>query len=135
MKVLETDNWCLLLPPEWQADKEDDVVVIVDSDGVGELTLTTLCKHAGTVAKEELLAMAREESPEVNSWQSVVLGAFSGVTGSFLEDGAYIREWYVAAGRILIYITYLCDDENAAMDDAAIDELLGTLVLGDDITD
>lgn len=131
MKVLETDNWCLLLPPEWQAEQEDDVVVIVDNDGVGELSLTTLCKHHGTVAQDELLAMAREESPEINSWQALTLGAFSGVTGSFLEDNAYIREWYVAADNILIYITYFCDDDNAAMDDAAIDELLGTLVLGD----
>jgi hypothetical protein len=131
MKVLETDNWCLLLPPEWQAEQEDDVVVIVDNDGVGELSLTTLCKHDGTVAEDELLAMAREESPEISSWQAITLGAFSGVTGSFLEDNAYIREWYVAADNILIYITYLCDDDNATMDDAAIDELLGTLVLGD----
>lgn len=131
MKVLETDNWCLLLPPEWHAEQEDDVVVIVDSDAVGELSFTTLCKQVGDVGSGELRAMAREESPEIADWTKVTLGAFTGLTGCFREDGAYIREWYLAAANVLIYVTYLCDDENAEMDDAAVDELLDTLVLGD----
>ena len=42
MKVLETDFWCLLLPPEWTAEKDDEVVVIVGDDDVGELSLTKL---------------------------------------------------------------------------------------------
>ena len=132
MKVLETDHWCLLLPPEWSAEQDDDVVIIIDSDDVGELSMTTLCKQQGEVEGSELLSMAREESPEVADWQHCTVGAFAGVSGCFREDGAYIREWYVAAGRVLIYITYICDEENAAMDDAAVDELLATLVVGDD---
>jgi len=131
MKVLETDHWCLLLPPEWDAEQDDDVVVIIDSDEVGELSLTTLCKQAGDVESGELRTMAREESPEVNEWADTTLGGFRGVTGRFNEDGTYIREWYIAAANVLIYITYICDDENAEMDDSAVDELLDTLVLGD----
>jgi len=131
MKVLETDFWCLLLPPEWTAEKDDDVVVIVDDDDVGELSLTTLCKQSGEVEGSDVLSMARDESPEVKDWKNVSVGAFVGVEGNFYEDGAYIREWYVAAGQVLIYITYFCDEDNALMDDAAVDELLQTLVLGD----
>lgn len=128
MNILETDHWCLLLPPEWSADYAEAVVRIVDADEVGEIELTTLCKDAGAVTSGELQAMALAESPEISGWQSINLGAFAGFTGSFLEEDTHVTEWYVAAGSVLLYITYVCDDENAGMDDAAVSEILGTLV-------
>ncbi|MGD2009380.1 MAG: hypothetical protein PVJ95_13960 [Cellvibrionales bacterium] len=128
MKVLETDQWCLLLPPEWRAEYDDDVVRIADVDDVGEMDFTTLCKNDGDVSPAELLPLARAESPEVLEWKNASVGAFQGVSGSFLEEGAFIREWYVSAGRVLLYITYCCDQEDADMDRAAVDDILSTLV-------
>jgi hypothetical protein len=132
LNILETDHWCLLLPPEWWAEYEDDVVRIADNDEVGELEVTTLCKDSGVVSQDEVLAMAEEESPEISGWRDVQLGAFIGVRGEFSEDDAWIREWYMAAGPVLLYVTYICDLENKGMDDAAVEELLNTLVLGDE---
>lgn len=131
MKVLETDHWCLLLPPEWWAEYEDDVVRIADNDEIGEIEVTTLCKDRGQVDLDEVTAMAREESPEILDWEPASLGAFDGVTGTFTEDSAFIREWYLGADSVLLYITYICEEENAGLDEAAVEELLGTLVLGD----
>ena len=131
MNVLETDHWCLLLPTEWHADNEDDVVRIVDTDEVGELEITTLCKATGLVTADEVASMAHAESPEIAVWTPTTVGAFSGVYGTFQEDDAHIREWYVAAGQVLLYITYICDVTDAGMDDAAIDDILSTMVVGD----
>ncbi len=131
MNILETDHWCLLLPPEWWAAYEDDVVRIADNDEVGEIEITTLCKDSGEVSQQELLVMAEGESPEVKQWQKAQLGVFVGIVGEFGEDDAWIREWYIAAGPVLLYITYMCDLENKGMDDSSVDELLNTLVLGD----
>ncbi len=131
MNVLETDHWCLLLPPEWWADNDDDVVRVVDTDEVGELEITTLCKAVGPITAAEVATMASSESPEIATWESASVGAFTGVYGTFQEDEAHIREWYVSAGQVLLYITYICDVADAGMDDAAIDDILSTLVLGD----
>jgi len=128
MNILETDHWCLLLPPEWVADYEEDVVRITDADEVGEIEFTTLCKEEGAVAPAELEAMAREESPEVMTWSPATIGAFTGISGTFGEDDTHVQEWYVAAGSVLLYITYVCDAENAGMDDAAVSDILATLV-------
>ena len=46
MNILETDHWCLLLPIEWRADYEDDVVRISDADGVGEIEVSTRARTA-----------------------------------------------------------------------------------------
>ena len=75
--------------------------------------------------------MAKDESPEVGSWQSSEIGQFSGITGSFLDEDTHVQEWYVSANAVLLYITYVCDAENAGMDDAAVIEILGTLVVAD----
>ncbi len=128
MNILETDHWCLLLPPEWMADYADEVVRISDSDGVGEIEVTTLCKDSGKVSRAELTVMAEEESPEIELWQSIELGDFAGFTGHFLDEDTHVQEWYIAAGTVLLYVTYVCDLDNAGMDEAAVVEILGTLV-------
>ena len=42
MNILETDHWCMMLPEEWHAENDDDVIRIVDQDDVGEIEITTL---------------------------------------------------------------------------------------------
>ena len=34
MKIIETEYWCLMLPPEWSAEQNEDVVMITDQDGI-----------------------------------------------------------------------------------------------------
>ena len=131
MNILETDQWCLLLPPEWVAGRDDDIVHIRDRDDVGELEITTLCRDDGTIALDEVKAMAAQESPEVSEWQPANFGGFVGVGGHFVEDGAAISEGYVAQQGVLLYVTYLCDEQDAGMDMPAVLEMLSTLVLGD----
>jgi len=74
------------------------------------------------------------ESPEVTEWAPARCGAFSGLEGRCEEDATQIREWYLAHGEALLYITYVCELADAGMDDAAVDEILGTLVAGDAIS-
>ena len=131
MNIIETDYWCLMLPDEWSAEQSDDVVLITDQDGIGELAVTTLVRASG--AGEEITAtdIAEEESPEVSVWHAAVYGGFTGVTGQFEESGSVITEWYLTYGDALLYITYACDEEDDGLDAAAVDEILSTLVSGD----
>ena len=132
MNILETDQWCVLLPPEWRAEHDDGLVLITDVDQIGEITISTLCKAEGPISATEISEMASTESPEITQWHAVTVGAFNGVAGDFIEAQTAVREWYVAAGQVILYITYDCEMDNRGMDDAAVDELLSTLVLGED---
>ena len=121
----------MMLPEEWHAENDDDVIRIVDQDDVGEIEITTLHKQSGRVNAPELTAMASEESPEISEWRYTRAGGFEGVTGTYREDGASVREWYLGSVSLLLYITYVCAEEDEGLDDASVDELLGTLVVGD----
>ena len=131
VNILETDHWCMILPEEWHAETGDDLICIVDKDDVGEIAITTLCKESGRVNAYDVLAMASEESPEIAEWHQARAGTFEGVTGMYREDGASIREWYLGSESLLLFITYVCAEEDEGLDDSSVDELLGTLVVGD----
>ena len=131
MNIVETDFWCLMLPPEWSAGEEEGSVLITDQDGIGELAITTLVGESDGTPETSLSEIAQAESPEVSSWSTATFGDFSGVTGQFTEEGAVLQEWYLSHGVVLLYCTYACDAEDAGMDMPAVEEILGTLVPGD----
>lgn len=131
MNIVETDYWCLMLPSEWSAEQEDGIVLITDQDGIGELAITTLFGESGDTDGSKTVEIANEESPEVRAWSAVKMGAFSGVTGQSIAEGAVLNEWYLGRGAALLYCTYTCDVEDDGLDIAAVEDILDTLVAGD----
>ena len=120
----------MMLPEEGHAENDDDVIRIVDQDDVGEIEITTLRKQSGRVNASDVASMASEGSPEITEWHEARAGGFKGVTGTYREDGASVREWYLGSGSLLLYITYVCAEKDEGLDDVSVDELLGTLVVG-----
>ena len=132
MNVLETEWWTMAVPPEWWADSEEDSILVGDRDDVGCIEISTLHKEEGEFDIAAVRAIAQEESEQPLEWHLVTLGDFTGVSSRYIEEDTGVREWYVANGALLLFITYSCDAENHGMDDAAVDELLDTLmVLGE----
>ena len=129
MNVLETEWWNVVVPPEWWAEAEGDSILIGDQDDVGCIEISTLHKERGEFDSAEVLGIARDEAEQALTWDEADMGDLKGVSTHYLEDGAAIREWYVASGSMLLFITYSCEEENAGMDDAAVDELLDTLLV------
>ena len=127
MNVLETEWWILAVPPEWWADSQEYSILVGDRDDVGCIEISTLHKDEGEFDQQALADIAAAESEQSLDWRPVTLGDFSGLASRFVEEGAAIRQWYVANDAMLLYITYSCDEDNAGMDDAAVDELLDTL--------
>ncbi len=123
MRVLEAGDWSLLLPSEWQAERDDDGIVIGDRDGIGCLEISELRRETGEFSAGDLEQFREAGQP----WDSVSLGSFEGRASAFSEDGASIREWFLHAGDLLLFVTYSCDEENRGMDDAAVDDMLSTL--------
>lgn len=129
MNVLETEWWTLAIPPEWWADSEEDSILVGDRDDVGCIEISTLHKEAGVFDSQTVLDIAQKESEQPLEWRAATLGEFAGFTSSYVVEETAVREWYVANGALLLFITYSCDEENRGMDDAAVDELLDTLMV------
>ena len=129
MNVLETEWWSMALPPEWWAEAEGDTILVGDRDEVGCIEISTLRKEEGVFSADEVRAIATDNAEGDWDWQPVTRGDFSGLRTAYGAEDASIREWCMAAEGTLLYITYSCDEENRGMDDAAVDELLDTLLV------
>lgn len=132
MNVLETQWWTLAIPPEWWAEADEDTILVGDRDDVGCIEISTLQRETGDFSTREVAAIAREESGQATEWSTVTLGDFDGVTGRFDEGEDAVREWYITNGPLFLYVTYSCALENRGMDDAAVDQLLDTLMALDE---
>ena len=129
MRAVESQWWIIELPDEWQAEQEDDAIVIADEDGVGEIVITTLQKEVGTVSDDELQQYAEDVASQFGNGLPIEVAEARGYYFCFQEGGDAVREWYLRANDLLILVTYCCDVDNAGMDDGAVDEILSTLYI------
>jgi hypothetical protein len=126
MRVLETQWWRLGLPDEWVAEQDEDSILITDRDDVGTIEISHLVAEEGDNLNIEVLARDNAEQPGLN-WDSCVLGDFDGVETRYREEDASIREWWLKAGSLMLFVTYVCEIENEGLDDSIVDEILDGL--------
>jgi hypothetical protein len=127
LNVLETEWWTLAVPPEWWAESEADTVLIGDHDDVGCIEISTLHKDEGDFSLSVVSSIAAEDDD--GDWSETSVGELSGLMRGEVDDDVWLREWYVFHGSMLLYMTYSCDLDNRGMDDAAVDEILDTLMV------
>ena len=127
MNELQTEWWSVGIPPEFWADREEDVFLIADNDGVGCIEITTLQREEGEFSGAEVRQIAIDNAEGDWDWREASCGDFSGWYSAWLDAEAAVREWYLARGDLMLFVTYSCEPEQAGLDDAAVDEILNTL--------
>ena len=129
MKQIQTDWWVMDLPPEWQAEQDDEAIVVSDEDGVGCISVLTLQTEGSGVAMTDLEALIQAADLSLDDARPVQLAGLRGYYFELEEDGEFIREWYLAAEDFLLLISYSCDEDNRTMDREVVDQILDTLEL------
>ena len=129
MRVVESQWWIIELPEEWEADQDEDTILISDEDGVGEIAITTLEKESGLVDETELQDYMNDVVEQFSPAELAQVAELDGYYIAYKEDGDAVREWYLRYDNLLVLITYSCDDDNAGMDDGAVNEILETLFI------
>lgn len=126
MHIIETDWWLLDLPEEWQAEQDDETIVITDEDGVGVLEITSL-EQDDNARGTDLNALAKELLPDHGAGSAAKIGDFEGLYFQYQEEGDAVREWLVQCDDRVLLVSYSCEIEDAGMDDSFVDEVLDTL--------
>ncbi|ARN72803.1 hypothetical protein [Oceanicoccus sagamiensis] len=129
MRVVESQWWIIELPDEWEADQDEDTIVISDEDGVGEIAITTLQKQQGNVDETELQDYMGDVVEQFGPAELTQVAELDGYYIAYQEDGDAVREWYLRYDNLLVLITYSCDQDNAGMDDSAVNEILDTIFI------
>lgn len=128
MRSVESDWWIIDLPEEWEAEQDEETIVISDPDGVGVLEITALGRDEAEVAGS-LEAAGRDLLPPDAATQRCRLAGLDALYCTYTEDEAAVRDWLALSDDLLLLVTYSCGMDDRGLDDAIIDEILQTLEL------
>lgn len=133
MRIIETELFIMQIPADWEAEQEDETIIIEDPDGVSTIEITSLQKDEGLVSEADLKEFASELIAEGGIPASAVLGGFNGIEFEYVDDDGAWREWFVAAKNSVLLISHGTEVDHQGIDDAIIDEILETLVYAPDV--
>jgi hypothetical protein len=128
MRSVESDWWIIDLPEEWEAEQDEETIVITDPDGLGMLEITALQRDEAEVSRD-LTTAAGELLPEDAALQRCTLAGLDAVTCSYIDEEDAVRDWLAVNDELVLLVTYSCAIDDRGMDDAMIDEILETLEL------
>ena len=128
MNSVISEWWAMALPEEWNAEVDEETIIVADEDDVGVIELTTLeleDEYHGNL--DDVKAFAEDNAGA--AIEPTRLNDFPGFYCEYEDDGDWVREWYLLLGAQLLLVTYSCDMENAKLDDTTVNEILSTLEL------
>lgn len=126
MRSIESDWWVIDLPAEWEAEQDEETIVLTDQDGVGVLEITTLRREDAGKAVD-LASIAQDLVPAGVAPKPCRLAGQLALCFAYIEDDAAVRDWLTATDEWILLATYSCALEDRGLDDVLIDEVLETL--------
>jgi hypothetical protein len=120
--------WTAHCPQDWVMETDEDSVLLYDPDnGVGTLEISCFCKEDGSTTAEELLDLAADTIASGARRMDINLGGMDGLLFFYTEEGMAWKEWYLAAGSCIFFITYDCPEELEGAEDDELVEIIASL--------
>jgi hypothetical protein len=127
-QFIQTDFWEMELAEEWDAEQDEETILVSDADGVSLIELTALARPSDANNEDALADLASELLAEGLKPEPAKVGAFEGWVFQFSdEEGGSFREWYLFHKDFVLLISHGTDAEHAGWDDDVVDEMLATL--------
>ena len=121
-------HWYVELPGGWHGEREDESTLFNRDGGAGSLAVTLLCDKE-PVTREVLMGLAASTLEEGHTASDIQSGALQGLYFFYEEEGTAWREWYLAAGKCVFFVSYDCPQGDESKEAAEIDAIVAGLTL------
>ncbi len=101
-------------------------ISIYRPNGGGILKMRSYDAHR-LVSKGTLRNMTNVEISKSLTWQD--WGDYSGYQYSYFESGKFYRQWWLANGRTILFITYSCDPELKDIETEEINKMINSITV------
>jgi hypothetical protein len=130
---LDADLWRTQLPDGWEAEVEEESLLVFHPEGAGTLQFTCSEMEDGLVDDEDLRYFAEELLSEGIEPARVQIGPLQGLKFEYddQDTGEWVIEWYLACDDLFFFITYSCPRAARGAEDAAVSEIMRALELND----
>jgi hypothetical protein len=132
MPSFTNPTWEATYPEGWTSEEADDSIAFYDPEAdVGTLQVSCICTD-DPVTDEDLLAMAEDIISAGKRYSKVQVGELAGIMFRYYDGDDAWKEWYLAAGNCLFFVTYDCSREAEGAEDEEVAEILESLrVIGE----
>lgn len=131
MTIYAGNSWALRLASGWTGRSEDDAEVLYHPEGAGALRVSAARKD-DPVTDEDLRGFAAQHPEEGASVEAAECGEFRGYRYEIEGESVLVRQWFLRADTLALFLTYNCSLEHAGEEDEALETMLDTLSLVDD---
>jgi hypothetical protein len=104
--------WSVILPEGWRGQHDEECSTMTRIRCEGALQISAYRKEHRPVTDADLREFAFEQRGGSAQLRRYRFGAFGGFGASSRRNGTYWREWWLRAGRVMLYVTF--SDEKRA---------------------
>jgi len=97
--------WSVDVPTRWYARADKECATFQRTPSLGTFQISSARKDS-PITDSDLGEFANDRIPEGAQLVNVMYGDFSGFTACFQKDNLMWREWWLRAGKLMIYATY-----------------------------
>ena len=123
--------WHLKMPLHWSFRNDEECVTFTGDPDLGALQLSVREKET-TVDNDDLRAFAADRADAKSHLEPIVISSLVGFYAQTVIDETLWREWWLRAGRVMVYITYNVEAAIAEGEGDIIDAMVSTLRLRDE---
>ena len=127
MPHFTTPVWEATYPDGWTSEQSEDSIAFYDAEAeLRTLQVTCICAEE-PVTDEDLLGMAEDVITAGKRYSRVEVGTMSGIMFRYYEGDDAWKEWYLASGNCLFFVTYDCPRAAEGNEDEEVAQILESL--------
>lgn len=120
-------GWSIDLADGWEGHDDGDTSVFTDPDGVGVLQITAM-ESDDDISEQDLKTFAGEP-PKKAVRENFRNKDFRGFSIALQSDGEYRHTWYLAAGKLAVVVSYVCNEEDRSIEMPQVKDMVRSLEL------
>jgi hypothetical protein len=111
----------------WGLEDDEQTLTLTPADIDAALQISGFTSPNDVIDDSELRELAQAGTPPDIIRATVQVGKFHGYRAEYNEEGLHWRVWWLATGRLHLYVTYNCHVDYAGRHDTVVDWMLQTL--------
>jgi hypothetical protein len=122
----ESAWWKAKIPRDWDTNEDEICVTFKSQTTSGAVQVSAASKGTDQVSDADLKEFAgqRIANKRINA---VKTPRFEGIHVEYLLEDTFWREWWLRAGRLMVYVTYNIEKKSRDVERATIDEFINSL--------
>jgi len=125
--TFKAPKWSIQLEENWESEISEECYSFFNPEGYGALQISDYTKDT-TITNEDIIDLIEFSDEEKLHLGKVRFGDFEGLTLIYKnEENNFWRNFWLRNNKLLLFVTYNCDDEDKDYETEVVNKMLSSL--------